>query len=61
MTEYETDLLKKVNEKINTCICRGLNNDRIVEWIEDIIIYHSPNGLSDEYFLELYKLREKFK
>ena len=61
MTEYETDLLKKVNEKINICICRGLNNDRIVEWIEDIIIYHSPNGLSDEYFLELYKLREKFK
>ena len=36
-------------------------NKKIVEFLEDIILYHSPKGLSDDYYLELYKLREKFK
>ena len=61
MTNKERDLLKIVNEKLNICVLRGLTNKKIVEFLEDIILYHSPEGLSDDYYLELYKLREKFK
>ena len=61
MTNKERDLLKLVNEKLNICVLRGLTNKKILEWVEDIILFHSPEGLSDEYYLELYKLREKFK
>ena len=60
------DKLKNLNNNNNSKSTNSsnyndkLNNDKIVEWIEDVILFHSPNGLSDEYYLELYKLREKF-
>ena len=57
MSEYESDLLETIEEKVAFCIYRGIDNNYIANQLDDVI-YNLPEDSSAELFNELYRIQD---
>ena len=57
MSEYESDFLETIEEKVAFCIYRGIDNNYIANQLDDVI-YNLPEDSSAELFNELYRIQD---